>query len=125
MRSGGTREEAMRRTRLEFGGLSHVKEDCRESRGITLLETTGRDIGFAFRQLRRTPAFTITVLVTLALGIGANAAIFTLVNAVLEQNLPVTDPGTLIRFGDSNDCCVGMGLRDSFSYFSTDAYQQF
>jgi macrolide transport system ATP-binding/permease protein len=124
MRAGLTREEAARRTRLQFGGLSHVKEDCRESRGITLLETIGRDISFAFRQLRRTPGFTITVLLTLALGIGANAAIFTLVNAVLQKNLPVTNPATLIRLGDTNDCCVGMGIRDSFSYFSTDAYQQ-
>lgn len=125
MRAGLTRDEAMRRARLEFGSLSQVKEDCRESHGITLLETIGRDITFAVRQLRRTPGFTITVLLTLALGIGANAAIFTLVNAVLQKNLPVTDPRTLIRLGDTNDCCVGMGIRDSFSYFSTDAYQQF
>ncbi|MGA7106115.1 MAG: permease prefix domain 1-containing protein, partial [Terracidiphilus sp.] len=81
VRSGLTREDAIRQTRLEFGGLGHVKEDCRESRGITFLETTARDIRYALRQLSRTPAFTITVLLTLALGLGANAAIFTLVNA--------------------------------------------
>ena len=92
VRAGLTREEAMRQTRLEFGGLGHVKEDCRESRGITFLETTVRDIRYALRQLSRTPAFTITVLLTLALGIGANAAIFTLVNAVLLKKLPVADP---------------------------------
>jgi macrolide transport system ATP-binding/permease protein len=125
IRAGLTREEAIRRTRLEFGGFSQVKEECRESRGITWLHTVGRDINFAFRQLRRTPGFTITVLLTLALGIGANAAIFSLVNAVLQKNLPVTDPATLLRFGDTNDCCVGMGIRDSLSYFSTDAYLQF
>jgi macrolide transport system ATP-binding/permease protein len=125
MRRGLTREEATRTTRLEFGGLSQVKEECRESRGISMLETFGRDINFAFRQLRRTPGFTITVLLTLALGIGANSAIFTLVNAVLKKSLPVTDPATLIRLGENNDCCVGSGIRDSYSYFSTDAYQQF
>jgi predicted permease len=125
MRAGLTREEATRTTRLEFGGLSQVNEECRESRGISTLETFGRDINFAIRQLRRTPGFTITVLLTLALGIGANAAIFTLVNAVLQKNLPVTNPATLIRLGDANDCCVGSGMRDSYSYFSTDAYQQF
>ena len=121
VRAGRTREEAIRSARLEFGGLAQVKEDCRESRGISMLQMIGRDINFAFRQLRRTPGFTITVLLTLALRIGANSAIFTLVNAVLQKNLPVTNPATLIRLGENNDCCVGSGMRDSYSYFSTDA----
>lgn len=124
MRSGMSQQEAIRQTRLEFGGMSQVKENCRESRGTNLLETIGADILFALRQLRRTPAFTITALLTLALGIGANAAIFTLVHAVLQKDLPVANPASLIRLGDTNDCCVGMGLSDSMSYFSTDAYEQ-
>jgi len=126
VRSGLSQEEAIRLARLEFGGLGHVKEDCRESRGITFLETTARDIRYALRQLLRTPAFTITVLLTLALGIGANAAIFTLVNAVLLRKLPVTDPASLVRLGDNNDCCVGSGNRQDgdFAMFSTDTYEQ-
>ncbi len=126
VRSGLTREDALRRIRLEFGAVDHVKEDCRESRGIAFLETTVRDIRYALRQLSRTPAFTITVLLTLALGIGANAAIFTLVNAVLLQKLPVADPGSLVRLGDNNDCCVGSGNRQDgdFAMFSTDTYEQ-
>jgi macrolide transport system ATP-binding/permease protein len=126
VRTGMTHQEAERRTRIQFGGLSQVKEDCRESRGITFLETTARDIRYALRQLLRTPAFTITVLLTLALGIGANAAIFTLVNAVLLKKLPVADPASLLRLGDNNDCCVGSGNRQDgdFAMFSTDTYEQ-
>jgi len=126
VRSGLTREEAARQIRLQFGSLSQVKEDCRESRGVTLLETTAQDVRYALRQLVRTPAFTTTVLLTLALGIGANTAIFTLVNAVLLKNLPVADPKMLVRIGDQDQCCVrNTAIADGdYGVFSTQTYQE-
>jgi predicted permease len=86
-----------------------------------------QDLSYAFRQLRKAPGFTATVLLTLALGIGANSTIFTLVNSVLLSNLPVADPKSLIRIGDRDDCCVNEGIREDgdMSLFSTETYYLF
>jgi predicted permease len=86
------------------------------------------DLKLALRQLRKSPGFALTVMLTLALGIGANTAIFTLVHAVLLKSLPVADPATLYRIGDKDDCCVNGGFvndEGDFDQFSYDLYRQF
>jgi predicted permease len=89
------------------------------------------DLKHALRQLRRSPGFALTAILTLALGIGATTAIFTLVHAVLLRSLPVQDPSTLLRVGDNEQCCRNGGLPDyaepvgDWSLFSYPQYQQF
>ena len=84
-----------------------------------------QDTRYALRQFRKAPGFTTTAILTLALGIGATTALFTLVHAVLLKSLPVTKPGELYRIGDVENCCVNGGLQDNWSLFSYDKYKMF
>ena len=97
--AGMTADEAQRRARMELGGVAQAKEETRQSWGIGALESLSQDIGYSLRTLRKTPAFTAVVVLSLALGIGANTAIFTLMDAVLWRMLPVKDPEKLMSVG--------------------------
>src|SRR5208282_1730382 len=118
--------ESRRAAYRRFGNPTSIKEQSYMAWGWGWLESLVQDTRFALRQLWKTPGFTVTAILTLALGIGANAAIFTLVKAVLLTNLPVVDPKVLVRVGDRADCCQNSGpsMDGDYSMFSTDSYEQ-
>jgi predicted permease len=99
-RRGLPRAEALRQARLAFGGLEGTKDATRDTHGIAVIESRLQDLRYAVRVLGRQPAFTLTVILILGLGIGANTATFTVVNALLLRGLPVSRPETLVTIGD-------------------------
>lgn len=101
--SGLSEEEARRQARLNFGGMDQLKEACRDARGSGFVDETLQDLRYAARMLRKSPAFTLAAVLSLTLGIGANTAVFTLMNAVLLKSLPVKNPGELYVIGHSGE----------------------
>jgi predicted permease len=96
VRSGVSPEEAARRARIEFGSLNSVQEECREARGLSPFDGLVRQLRHAARLLRKTPRFTATALVTLAVCIGANLTIFAVVDSILLRPLPFPEAGRLV-----------------------------
>src|SRR5205809_3794857 len=110
-RKGMSPEEARYAALRSFGGVEQVKEVYREQRGLPMIETLVQDLRYGFRVLAKNPGFTTVAVLSLAMGIGANCAIFTLVNAVLLKDLPVKDPDRLARV-----VAYRQGSRRDFSY---------
>ena len=125
MRDGMTRCDALRAVRLERGSLEVTKEIVYATGWESVLETCWQDLRIGVRALCKSPSFTAVVVLTLALGIGATTAIFTLIYAVMLKSLPVTNPGQLYRLGDNNNCCVMIGTQNggSFVLYSSPLYE--
>ena len=98
-RAGVDREEARRLARLALGGVDLTKEASRDVRGVRILDVAARDLRYAVRTLRRSPVFTAVAVISLTLGIGANAAMFQLLNALVLRPLPVAHPEQLVEVG--------------------------
>ena len=108
-RSGLGRAEAERRARIEFGGPEKYKEECHEALGGNLVETAIQDVRFCSRGLRKSPGFTMAAVLTLALAIGANAVVFSIMNAFLLRPLNVPRAQSLYGLWRSNE-----GISESY-----------
>ena len=123
MRQGVPRAEAVRRAHIEFGAIENTKEECRDATGATLLENFVQDLRYGARSMRRAPGFTVVAVTALALGIGANTAIFSVVNAVLLRPLAYKEAGRLVTILNNGDGPVAVAnyidWRDQSTLFET------
>ena len=98
-RAGVSPEEAERRARMEFGGVESLREDCREAYGFQWFDELRQDLRYSAHGILKAPGFSAAIIVSIALGIGANTAIFSLMDAVLFRTLPIADPASLYYLG--------------------------
>ncbi len=123
-RRGMSAADAMRAARVEMGSAESVKQKVLAAGWESAAESVWQDVRYGLRQIRRNPGFSIVALVTLALGIGANTAIFTLVHAVMLRELPIAHPETLYRVGEGEGyCCEWGGLEGSWGTFDYPYYK--
>jgi predicted permease len=123
--AGVAPEEAGHAAQRQFGNPLLLREASREAWGWNALETVFQDLRYGLRQLRRSPGFTSVALLTLALGIGVNTAVFTLMDAVMLRSLPVKDPQQLYSLGADDNCCEMTGLQGNFTIYSYALYRHF
>ena len=113
---GYSPEEARRQARLAFGGPEQFKEECRDARGTRWLDDLFQDVGYALRMLRKNAGFTAVALLTLALGIGATTAMFTVINGVLLKPLPFSAPDRLVTLQEKTEWTNQYGDLWAFAY---------
>ncbi len=118
-------KEADYAAQRRFGNDLVLREGSRDMWGWNWLENLLQDVRYGLRMLSKYPGFTAVAVLTLALGIGANTAIFTLIHTVMLKSLPVANPTQLHRLGDNDNCCVLTGFQGSFSLFSYRLYEHF
>jgi hypothetical protein len=121
-RRGLSPAEARLAAKRAFGSVELTKELHRDARSFVWLDDAWRDVRYTVRTLRKTPGFSAVAVLTLALGIGATTAVFTIVSRALLQPLPVTNPQDLVLLGNARGAGTGAGLAGSFDLYSYDLY---
>jgi len=125
VRAGVPRQEASRRARIEFGGIERAKEECRDASGLNFFDSLSRDIPYALRIMRKSRVFTVVAVLTLALGIGANTATYTLLDQALLRSLPVKEPNrlALLRYVGKGEGGASFTRNDDALYYSYPMYR--
>ena len=126
--TGMSLEEAQRDARIKLGGIEQTKENCRERRGLPLLESFLRDLCFGARTLRKNPGFTAVAVLTLALGIGLNTGIFTILNGAALRLLPIPHADQVLGVSQTYrklDGSIHRNVRENASFFSYSEYRAY